>query len=178
MVRRIRGMLGHHLEVTTQFHNPTRCMPLWSAHHGHEEAAIRQTVERISAALVKADCKLNFRLDHDVRGVWDTLRLEQVFENLFSNAIKYAAGSTISVNVIDYENEVTVYFEDDGCGIPKESRSKIFDRFERAGQSRKIGGLGLGLYVVREIIRAHGGTITLDNSLEKGTKFKIGLPKT
>ena len=96
--------------------------------------------------------------------------------NLMVNALKYAPGCKIKI-ACRYEGIFAkLIFQDSGPGIDSSKQSKIFERFERGGASRNIGGLGLGLFVVRNIVEAHGGKITLESAPGAGCKFVIQLP--
>jgi PAS domain S-box-containing protein len=109
----------------------------------------------------------------------DRDRLGQVFTNLLSNAIKYSPDAqTIEMDLEASRERVTVRVQDHGFGIPREQRDKIFERFYRAEAPRQRGirGLGMGLYIVSEIVKSHGGTITVDSEVGKGSAFTITFP--
>jgi signal transduction histidine kinase len=106
----------------------------------------------------------------------DYARLEQVMDNLISNAIKYAPGSPFKISLSADHARAVIKVEDRGPGIAKEKQDKIFNRYERASESKNISGLGLGLFIVSEIIKAHEGTISLDSESGKSTVFCIELP--
>jgi PAS domain S-box-containing protein len=111
----------------------------------------------------------------------DRDRLGQVFTNLLSNAIKYSPDAeTVEMDLSTSEDEVTVRVCDHGLGIPREQRDKIFERFYRASgpKQKTIPGLGMGLYIVAEIVKRHGGTITVDSTVGKGSTFTVTLPRT
>jgi signal transduction histidine kinase len=105
----------------------------------------------------------------------DGVRIAQVFDNLFTNAIKYAPGSPIRVGLQQVEQHLVVSVSDYGPGIPQESLPLIFDRFYRV-RSEKATGTGLGLYICKQIIDAHRGKIWAESTLGKGTTFFIDLP--
>ncbi|MBT2758804.1 HAMP domain-containing histidine kinase [Mesobacillus foraminis] len=109
----------------------------------------------------------------------DPQRMEQAIYNLVENAVKYTSQGEISISSFSKGNEVFVKVIDNGMGIPKEDLSKIWDRFYRVDQSRtrKSGGTGLGLYVVKKIIDAHGGLVMAESSEDKGSIFTISLNK-
>ncbi len=110
----------------------------------------------------------------------DRDRLGQVFTNLLENAIKYSPDAqTVEMDLSASEDAVTIRVRDHGLGIPREQSDKIFERFYRAAgpRQRVIGGLGMGLYIVAEIIERHGGTITVDSEVGKGSTFTVTLPK-
>jgi signal transduction histidine kinase len=109
----------------------------------------------------------------------DEERLRQVFNNLIGNAIKYAPeGGEIRIGGWSDGNGVTVYVADQGIGIPPEEQGRLFERFYRVDSSlrRKTQGAGLGLYLCRSIIEAHGGRIWLRSEPGKGTTVFFALP--
>lgn len=106
----------------------------------------------------------------------DGVRLSQVFENLFSNAIKYAPGSKITIRGMGLEKKVRISFTDEGEGIPEEFIPFLFERFYRVPGERTVTGTGLGLYICKQIVMAHHGKIWVESELDKGTTFLIELP--
>lgn len=107
----------------------------------------------------------------------DSRRLAQVFENLVSNAVKYAPGSPVYFWVSGTENGVLIEIEDKGPGIPAEHLNQLFQRFYRVpGNSIHVHGSGLGLFIVKQIIDAHQGQITVSSEVDQGTTFHIQLP--
>lgn len=108
----------------------------------------------------------------------DALRLEQVVTNLLDNAIRYSpSGGPIDVVVrSSASKQVTIAVTDHGIGIPPEHRSRVFDRFYQAHAGRHLGGMGLGLYISREIVELHGGTLDAEFPFEGGTRFVVRLP--
>jgi PAS domain S-box-containing protein len=109
----------------------------------------------------------------------DRDRLAQVFTNLLSNAIKYSPeAQTVEMELSASPETVTIRVRDHGLGIPREQRDRIFERFYRASgpQQRAIPGLGMGLYIVAEIVKRHGGTISVDSEVGKGSSFTVTLP--
>ena len=112
--------------------------------------------------------------------IGDSARLEQVFENLVNNAIKYSPeADTVDIHISTAEDTVIVSVQDYGIGIPREHLSKIFDRFYRAhdnDNSKAFSGLGMGLYISYEIVKRHGGDITVESAEGKGSTFSVFLP--
>lgn len=109
----------------------------------------------------------------------DYLRLEQVLQNLLDNAVKYSPeGGEIVVAVVSRGQCACLSITDHGIGIPEASRSQLFERFYRAGNvnSRNISGLGIGLYLVHEIVAAHGGTVEVSSQEGQGSTFTVCLP--
>jgi signal transduction histidine kinase len=109
-------------------------------------------------------------------GHWDRTRLEQVVSNLVSNAIKYGAGEPVEVEVGAEADHAVLIVRDHGIGIAPEDQARIFGRFERAVSSRNYGGLGLGLWIARQIVEAHGGTIAVRSAPGQGAEFRVQLP--
>ena len=111
--------------------------------------------------------------------IGDRDRLGQVFTNLLSNAIKYSPDAeTVEMDLSTSPETVTIRVRDHGLGIPREQRDKIFERFYRATgpKQRAIPGLGMGLYIVAEIVKRHGGTITMESAVGEGSTFTVTLP--
>jgi PAS domain S-box-containing protein len=149
---------------------------------------VRETVDLDALLREIADTMQQTHPSHTllVRGtvgtnlIGDRDRLEQVFTNLISNAIKYSPDAqTVEIDLDASPETVTVRVRDHGLGIPREQRDKIFERFYRVtGPKQKaIPGLGMGLYIVAEIVKHHGGTITVDSTVGKGSTFTVTLPK-
>ncbi|MGI8687906.1 MAG: GAF domain-containing protein [Thermomicrobiales bacterium] len=114
-----------------------------------------------------------------VVGDWDADRLEQVMDNLLMNAIKYAPnGGEIRVCVEDRGEEAYVSIHDRGIGVPPEARERLFERFYRAegGIAADKKGLGLGLYISKALVEAHGGRIGVESALGVGSTFFFTLP--
>jgi two-component system phosphate regulon sensor histidine kinase PhoR len=108
----------------------------------------------------------------------DAFQLEQVFVNIIDNAVKYTERGGIRVILEHRNNQVIIEIEDTGIGIPQEHLSRIFERFYvvDASRSRQLGSTGLGLSIVKHIILLHNGTLEVESTLGKGTKFSITLP--
>jgi signal transduction histidine kinase len=110
-------------------------------------------------------------------GCWDRLRLEQVAGNLLSNAFKFGEGKPITVRVSMEGDHARLTVSDRGIGIAAEDVARIFQRFERVVGRRALGGLGMGLYIAREIVHAHGGAIEVESAPGKGSRFHVLLPR-
>ncbi len=110
-------------------------------------------------------------------GRWDRSRVEVVLGSLLSNAVKYAPGKPITLRVDGDDQAVRVVVRDAGIGIPAEALNRVFERYERAVPAENYGGLGLGLYLARKIVEAHGGRIGVE-SVGDGATFTVTLPRT
>ena len=111
-----------------------------------------------------------------VRGRWDRLRLEQVVTNLLSNAGKYGLGRPIRVAVDGDEDVARLVVEDRGIGIAPDAIERLFQPFERIGSVKTATGLGLGLYITAQIVKAHGGAIRVESEPGVGSRFIVELP--
>jgi PAS domain S-box-containing protein len=112
-----------------------------------------------------------------VAGRTDRLRFEQVVSNLISNAIKYGEGKPIEVSLQSDDRTVSLSVTDHGIGISAEDQKQLFERFSRAVQRRDYGGFGLGLWIVRETVRAMEGGLLLESQPGKGSTFTVTLPR-
>lgn len=107
----------------------------------------------------------------------DPLRLEQVLTNLLDNAIRYSPeGGLIEVTVSRHDERVQIAVRDRGLGIPAEQRDHLFDRFYQAHADQHRSGLGLGLFIAKQIVDLHGGTITAAFPEDGGSRFAVSLP--
>ncbi len=140
-------------------------------------ALTREAAGELREELARTGGSLVVEAERPVRGSWDRARLRQVVTNLLGNALKYGAGKPVRVRVHGDDLSAWLCVEDRGIGIPEERQPHVFERFERAVSSRHYGGLGLGLYIVRQIVEAHGGSITLESHPGEGSTFRVMLPK-
>jgi PAS domain S-box-containing protein len=141
------------------------------------ELLVREVVDTLSEDVQRAGCKIEIRSLGSVKGFWDRLRLEQVVENLMRNAITYGPGKPIELTLRGgREGPIVLSIRDYGMGIDKSLQEKVFLRFERAVSARHYGGLGLGLYITKQIVDAHGGHVRVDSETGKGSTFFVELP--
>lgn len=136
---------------------------------------VQEIVHQFAGELEKARCQLELEVA-SAMGVWDKLRVEQVLMNLLANAMKYGAGKPIKILLESANGVARLRVQDHGRGIAKEDQARIFNRFERAASTRDFPGLGLGLYITRQILEAHGGSIKVESEPEKGATFIVELP--
>jgi signal transduction histidine kinase len=157
--------------------------------HGRLRLANEQVnIASVAQRIVKAIQTMSNQHRFDLRGfdepVWitgDTLRLEQVFYNLLSNAVRYSPqGGTITTTITTQENMVNIAIRDEGIGIPARDLPHLFERFYRASNvnGNDISGVGIGLYVVQDIVKLHGGTVIAESEERKGSTFTVCLPVT
>jgi two-component system sensor histidine kinase KdpD len=138
------------------------------------DAVLRDVVMRIRSRYKDLDVAMEATLAPPIQG--DGVRIAQVFENLFTNVVKYAPGAPITISLSFTNENVTVAFKDSGPGIPPEALPLIFERFYRVRSDKTVTGSGLGLYICRQIIQAHRGKIWAESAPGEGTTFFIELP--
>ena len=136
---------------------------------------IIELCERYFEPFAANHSKLSWNIEKDIVAWVDPSRFEQVITNLFSNAIKYAPGCDVEVNLFMKPEGICLEVRDRGPGIPLELQDRIFDRFSRATTSVAVGGLGLGLYIAKQIVVAHQGKIHVENIKGAGACFSILL---
>lgn len=138
--------------------------------------ATRDVLQRHADELAKNGCELNFVSEGDTHGTWDRTRIEQIAHNLLANATKYGKGKPIDVRLVRDQDVVRLVVADHGIGISPEDQLRVFQRFERAVSSRHFGGLGLGLWIARQLVDAHGGAIRVTSEEGAGATFEVELP--
>jgi signal transduction histidine kinase len=138
------------------------------------DALLRDVATRINVHHPNLKVTFDFELLPPIRG--DGTRLSQVFENLFSNAIKYAPSSEIIVCMRPMKDKIRITFADKGEGIAEDYIPFVFERFYRVPGERTVTGTGLGLYICKQIIMAHHGNIWVESILGQGATFTIELP--
>lgn len=123
-----------------------------------------------------AGCALTVRAPAPVRGRWDRMRIEQVATNLLSNGLKYGSRRPIVVTVEAGGDVARLVVRDFGIGIAPQDLERIFGQFERAVPVHHYVGLGMGLFITRQIVEAHGGTVRASSELGAGATFTVELP--
>src|SRR5262249_44424556 len=137
---------------------------------------VREVMDRFEDTCARAGSHLRLEAEGPIVGTWDRSRIEQVITNLLTNAIKYGASKPIDVMATSFQTRARLVVRDGGVRISLEAQARIFRRFERACPSRNYGGLGLGLWIVRQVIEAHGGTILVESEPGAGSTFTVDLP--
>jgi signal transduction histidine kinase len=120
-------------------------------------------------------CELHIRADGPVVGRWDRARLDQVVTNLLSNACKYGEGKPVQIRIAAENGTAKLVVRDEGIGIAPEDTARIFERFERVADNLRFEGMGVGLWIARQIVQAHGGQIHVDSAPGGGATFTVEL---
>jgi signal transduction histidine kinase len=139
-------------------------------------ATVRDVLTMFDAELAVARCTVTVVERGQATGSWDRIRLEQICRNLVSNAIRFGAGNPIEIAVDADQDFATLDVRDHGIGISPTQHNRIFERFERGAEQRS-GGFGIGLWVVRSICAAMGGTISVESEPGEGARFTLMLPR-
>jgi PAS domain S-box-containing protein len=139
-------------------------------------AIVREVADDLREEMAREHTPLTLQLPASLTGCWDRSRLEQVVINLFTNAMKFGAGKPLAVRLEAAGPVARLIVSDQGIGIAPEQQARIFERYGRAVSARHYGGLGLGLYIVHQIVEAHGGTIRVTSTPGAGSTFTVELP--
>lgn len=137
---------------------------------------VSDVIGRFREQLAAAHIEVSTEVETGVVGCWDRSRIEQVVTNLLSNALKYAPNSAVKVSLKRLGSQAELIVQDAGPGIAIGKQIHLFERFDRAGLSDSNGGLGLGLFIVKQIVDAHGGHVSLESEPGKGTRVSVRLP--
>jgi PAS domain S-box-containing protein len=137
---------------------------------------VREVTARFALEASRAGCSVLLHADGEVAGRWDRRRLDQVLSHLLSNALKYGAHKPVEITLDAAPGSARIVVADHGIGIAPDHQARIFERFERAVPARHYGGFGLGLWIVRRIVEALGGQITVASAAGEGSTFTVELP--
>jgi two-component system OmpR family sensor kinase len=172
MTERLGTLVGALLDVSR--------LSAGAARLDREPFELGQLVHEVAARFGVQSERVGSRLEVDAEpglvGDWDHARLDQVLTNLLGNAVKYGAGAPIAVEAKRSEAGVRVVVRDGGIGIAPVDQQRVFERFERAVSDRNYGGLGIGLWVSKQLVEAHGGRIGVDSAPGQGSSFWVELP--
>ncbi|MFY2558309.1 PAS domain-containing sensor histidine kinase [Corallococcus terminator] len=171
-VKRLSTLVGELLDMTLISGGPPRL--------ALEPVALRALVHAVAARFAReaqrTGTPLHVEVDDGVVGQWDRGLLEQALSNLLSNALKYGEGRPVHLRAGRTAEHAWLSVRDEGIGIPPAAMDRIFEKFERAVSARHYGGLGLGLYIARQNVRALGGTIEARSTPGQGATFTVSLP--
>jgi PAS domain S-box-containing protein len=139
-------------------------------------ALIEDTVDHSLPTMESAGCTTKISIEPKIEAFVDPYRMEQVLSNLISNACRYAYGKPVEISLTRVNSIARLTVADNGVGIKEEDQDRIFERFERATTLNEKAGLGLGLFLVKQIVEAHGGKIFLESRVGQGAEFTIEVP--
>jgi signal transduction histidine kinase len=139
-------------------------------------ALLERVVNDLSLAATAAGCSLVLAPHAPVEGWWDEFRIEQVVVNLLTNALRYGGGGTVEVSVHEEGCNARIDVRDHGKGIAPDFIDRIFEPYERGARSGEPKGLGLGLYISRQLATSHGGQLTVQSTPGQGATFSLTLP--
>jgi PAS domain S-box-containing protein len=139
---------------------------------------VREVVERHTDQATAAGCALSLRVEQSATGQWDRQRLDRVVTNLVSNALKFGRGQPVEVRVHADGDQARLTVKDSGIGIAPEAQQRLFRRFQRVHGDGHHAGTGLGLYIVRQLVEAHGGAIHVHSRAGEGAEFTVELPRS
>lgn len=138
-------------------------------------ALVLDVIERFSEQLNEAQCQIHLDIKDSIKVYCDPFRAEQVIVNLLSNVIKYAGAKPLHVRLYQEAGHAFLRVQDSGPGIPPEKLEMIFERFKRGNRHEGISGLGLGLYIAKQVMDAHNGSIQVESKPGEGSAFTIGF---
>ncbi|SEU42651.1 Signal transduction histidine kinase [Myxococcus fulvus] len=138
---------------------------------------VREAVERLREIFHQAGCDVEVLVEGPISGQWDAFQLGQVVVNLLTNAAKYGAGKPIRVVLAADAEHARITVRDEGIGIAPEALPRLFGKFERAVSERHYGGLGIGLFICRQVVEALGGHISVESTPMVGSSFTVVLPR-
>lgn len=139
-------------------------------------ALVGDTLKRFAPQTRAANIEVVLDAPESVVGCWDYYRIEQVFVNLLTNAIKYGNRRPVHVSVLSKDGKAHLAVRDQGLGIAPADLDRIFRQFERAVSANEVSGLGLGLFIAKQLVDAHKGRIRVESTLGSGSTFIVELP--
>lgn len=137
---------------------------------------VRDLAERFRPDLEEGGSTLTVEVEEGIEIRCDHFRMEQVIVNLLTNALKYGPGTPVKVSLKKMGRDICLKVRDGGVGVPLHLQSLIFERFQRGHSPQTVDGIGLGLYIAKEIVSAHGGRIEVESDGRRGATFRVHLP--
>lgn len=141
-------------------------------------ALLSRVVENLAQQAAAAGSPITLDAGQPVAAQWDEFRIEQVVINLLTNALRYGEGKPVEVSLRLLPQGACISVRDHGRGISPADQQRIFEQFSRVASDDGTGGLGLGLFITRQLVRAHGGSINVESSQGAGAEFTVTLPLT
>lgn len=137
---------------------------------------VQGVINEFSHKIKEEQYVVTYVQEDKISGLWDKVRIEQVISNILSNALKYGSGKPVEVTVRNHYSKAQIMIKDHGIGVPKEKQKKVFQLFERGVPQDQYKGLGVGLFITNEIVKAHQGELTFTSRPHHGSIFTINLP--
>jgi signal transduction histidine kinase len=137
---------------------------------------VRDRVAAITPAAHTAGCSISLHVQENVVGALDQIAVEQIIENLLSNAVRYGAGKPIQITLVRNADTAQLRIRDHGIGISKGDQVRIFEQFRRGANTKPDGGFGVGLWLTRQLVLAMRGEIAVSGELGLGSTFTVVLP--
>ena len=137
---------------------------------------LAKVIDDLRNQAMDADTPITLRAPEPVTSLWDGFRLEQIVINLLTNALRYGRGKPVEVSLHVLPDSARIDVRDQGMGIAEAVQQRIFEQFERVTDADGTGGLGLGLYITRQLVEAHGGSISVQSVPNEGSVFQVTLP--
>jgi len=171
-IARLKRLINDMLHVSKLHSSKLIC----ESQETHLSQLVRTTLDGFSVEFGILGYQVTSNIEDGISGKWDSLRIEQVVTNLLTNAVKYGRQNPIHVELNRIaQGGARLTVQDQGYGIPVEDQERIFERFERGRLNSEKNGLGLGLYIVREILKLQAGTIHVESEVGRGSKFVVEL---
>jgi signal transduction histidine kinase len=171
-VNRMSELIERLLDVTKLSSEPLRLVRTRTDLRALALAVVERSRDWIDAA----GCALSLEPMEEAIGWWDPVRLDSVLTNLLSNALKYGAGKPVKLSVERRDGFAHLTVTDQGIGMSDEDQRGLFEKFARAVPNENYGGLGFGLWIIAELVRAHGGTVEVGSQKGHGATFTVKLP--
>jgi len=137
---------------------------------------LRRIVDDLSLQAKTANREFIVDIGADIIGMWDEFRIEQIIINLLTNAMRYGGSQNIELTLCTQDDYVNLYVRDYGQGISEEEQERIFEKFERGSVKKTSEGLGMGLYIARQLAEAHRGSLRVKSKPGEGSTFILSLP--
>jgi signal transduction histidine kinase len=138
---------------------------------------LRRVIDDLEQQALAVGSCITLHAPQPVDGWWDEFRIEQVVVNLLTNALRYGGGKPVEVGLSATPEGARIEVRDHGIGISEQDQQRIFQQFERGGGGKSADGLGLGLYITRQLVEAHGGKISVHSAPGEGSVFRLDLPQ-
>jgi len=170
-IKRLNELVDELLDVSRLTERPLQLQPC------DLREQVDDCVKSFEVQLAESGSSITIDSAGDANGIWDRLRIDQVLTNIISNSIKYGAGKPIEIHIEGEPDWLSLTVVDHGIGIDHLSINRIFEAYARGTGVKSLPGLGLGLWITRQIVLRLGGTITVKSELGRGSEFVLRIPR-